>query len=180
MVSTALPRFWQQFPKAIEASSDTLRLRLFPGQFGDPFELQGGERKTHDLWFHFGPNSQSENAPLAWVHQPAVSHAEPDWYVASKAIPRLPNRADARLEGLLARVLTGPESLIARRETIDEYGWRHFGEVHADHEQAHYEGPLPAVTHYNNQYDMILGVFLQYCRTGKAPGSRSSNPSPAM
>ncbi len=40
-LSAAIPEFWQQFPKAIEANGGTLRLGLFPHQCTDLFELQG-------------------------------------------------------------------------------------------------------------------------------------------
>ena len=56
----------------------------------------------------------------------------------------------------------------SRREIIDEYGWRNFGEVYADHEAEHYEGPAPVISHYNNQYDLVNGLLLQYLRTGDA------------
>ena len=41
--------FWQNFPKAIEATPDSLTLRFFPKQYADVHELQGGEQKTHTL-----------------------------------------------------------------------------------------------------------------------------------
>jgi hypothetical protein len=69
---------------------------------------------------------------------------------------------------LLSKAVAGPNSLLARREVIDEYGWRHYGEVYADHEAAYYDGPPPVVSHYNNQYDVIHGTLLQYLRTGDA------------
>jgi hypothetical protein len=49
---------------------------------------------------------------------------------------------------------------------VDEYGWRHFGEVWADHEAVGHKGPTPLVSHYNNQYDPIAGFIYQYFRTG--------------
>jgi len=45
-VTAAVPEFWQQFPKAVEADGPLLRVRLFPQQFSSLFELQGGEQKT--------------------------------------------------------------------------------------------------------------------------------------
>src|SRR5207247_1822794 len=72
------------------------------------------------------------------------------------------------LEELLNGAVSGPQSLAARREVIDEYGWRNFGEVYADHEAAYYDGPPPLVSHYNNQYDVIYGTLLNYLRTGEA------------
>src|SRR5262249_16248974 len=52
------------------------------------------------------------------------------------------------------------------REAVDEYGWRHFGDLYADHEAVHYSGPPPVISHYNNQYDAIYGAFVQFMRSG--------------
>ena len=56
--------------------------------------------------------------------------------------------------------------LDARRASIDEYGWRNFGDLPADHEQTHYAGSNTIVSHYNNQFDMIFGGILQLASTG--------------
>jgi hypothetical protein len=55
---------------------------------------------------------------------------------------------------------------LANRERVDEYGWRNYGEIFADHEQAYYTGPQPLVSHYNNQFDMVQGFLLHFLRTG--------------
>jgi hypothetical protein len=168
-LTAALPEFWQQFPKAIEASGRTLSLRLFPASPGDLFELQGGERKTHTLWLHVGPEAEPRPEPLEWVHRPARVQAAPEWQERAGAIPRFMPAADDRddrLATILAGALDERTGLAARREVIDEYGWRHFGEVFADHEQEHYDGPRPAVSHYNNQYDLVMGLLWQWLRTG--------------
>jgi hypothetical protein len=164
-LAVAVPEFWQQFPRAIAAQGPLLRVGLFPAQFGDPFELQGGEQKTHTVWLNFAPSGQSASAALDWVHQLAAARAEPAWYAASGSFPHLPvdSEPDARLEGYLAEVLA---SILKGRETIDEYGWRNFGDVYADHEAEHYQGPQPVISHYNNQYDLLHGTLLQYLRTG--------------
>jgi hypothetical protein len=59
--------------------------------------------------------------------------------------------------------MDGPDAFLAKRERIDEYGWRHFGDLYADHEN----GGVPGrtfVSHYNNQYDAVLGLTLQALR----------------
>lgn len=166
-MSAAVPEFWQQFPKAVEAEGGALRVRLFPGQFGDLFELQGGEQKTHTVWLHFGDADEASVAALDWVHNPAAAHASPGWYSTCGALPYLaPAEPGGRLENYLGEVIGGDNSLFARREIIDEYGWRHYGEVYADHEAAYYEGPSPVVSHFNNQYDLVHGALLQFYRTG--------------
>ncbi|HRA90127.1 MAG TPA: hypothetical protein PK992_18710, partial [Planctomycetaceae bacterium] len=60
---------------------------------------------------------------------------------------------------------SGAFSLEARRASIDEYGWRNFGDVPANHEQTHYAGSDTIVSHYNNQFDMIFGGVLQLAAT---------------
>lgn len=165
-ISVAVPEFWQQFPKAIEVDGSCLRVRLFPEQFGDPFELQGGERKTHTVWFDF---VAAGTRALDWVHQPVKARSTPEWYARTSAVPFLQPGSpddDARFQELLAEISTGDKSLVARREIIDEYGWRNFGEIYADHEAAYYQGPPPIISHYNNQYDVVYGALLQYLRTG--------------
>lgn len=165
-VDAAVPEFWQQFPKALEIEGRSLRVRLFPKQFGDLFELQGGEQKTHVVWLRFGAPGQP---PLAWVHQPLTVHAPPEWYAASGALPYLPSAdedPEPRLQELLANAVEGSSNLFARREVIDEYGWRNYGELYADHEAAYYKGPAPIISHYNNQYDPVYGMLLQFFRTG--------------
>ncbi len=67
----AMEHFWQYFPKAIEATPDSLTLRLFPGQYADVHELQGGEQKTHTFWVSFAPD-QVTDAPMAWCRAPCA------------------------------------------------------------------------------------------------------------
>jgi hypothetical protein len=168
-LTAAVPEFWQQFPKALEAEGGQIRVRLFPEQWGDLFELQGGEQKTHTVWLHFGTGNPQEDAPLGWVHQPAQIQAPLEWYADSGAIPYLApafTEPDGRLESYLKDAVAGEKSFFANREIIDEYGWRHFGEIYADHEAAYYQGPMPPISHYNNQYDVIQGALVQYLRTG--------------
>jgi hypothetical protein len=167
-VSVAVPEFWQQFPKALEVDGAALRVRLFPQQFGDLFELQGGEQKTHVAWLDFDP-AAGAIAPLTWVHSPARVHTSGEWYSAAGAMPFLMPRAaekHAPFDSLLAEAISGPNNLFARRETIDEYGWRNFGELYADHEAVFYQGTAPVISHYNNQYDVVAGALIQYLRTG--------------
>jgi hypothetical protein len=164
-VAAAVPEFWEQFPKAVEADDQGLRVRLFPAQYGDLFELQGGEQKTHTVWLHFGKTGG--RAALDWVQRAAVVHCTPEWYSESGALGNLPPaEPGSPLETYLQGAVEGSNSLLARREIIDEYGWRNYGEVYADHENAYYEGDKPVISHFNNQYDMVYGTLLRYFRTG--------------
>jgi hypothetical protein len=169
-ITAAIEDFWQQFPKGIEVERGELKLSLFPRQFQGLHELQGGEQKTHTIWLDFGPQAaQEDSSTLNWVHEPARLMAAPDWYESSAALPYLPESQrgpERRFENLLTAAISGDDSLQARREIIDEYGWRNHGDLYADHEAGHYKGPAPIISHYNNQYDVVLGTLLHYLRTG--------------
>src|SRR5262249_28592196 len=139
-VSVAVPEFWQQFPKAVEVAECLVHVRFFPGQFGSPFELQGGEQKTHVAWLDFSAAGVSPAPALGWAHQPVRAHASPQWYAASGAIPHLvPLDSATPMAALLSGALDGDDSVAAGRELIDEYGWRHYGDWYADHEAIHFK-----------------------------------------
>ena len=162
-----MPAFWQNFPKAMEAAGDTLTLRLFPQQYADVHEIQGGEQKTHEFFVAFGPDRVTDE-PLAWCRQRLLPHATPEWYAASGAVayltpPTLPISADHRR--LVDAAIAGADTFEHKREVVDEYGWRHFGDVYGDHEGVRHPGPTPLVSHYNNQYDVVGGLGGQFLRS---------------
>jgi hypothetical protein len=162
-VSLAVPQFWQNFPKAIEAGEAQLQLKHFPSQYGDLHELQGGEQKTHVCVLAFGVDPVGET-PLDWCRTPARVTVRPEWCFMTGAVPWL--AADERRhEALVASAVEGPDRFERKREVVDEYGWRHFGDVYGDHEAVRHTGQMPLVSHYNNQYDPIAGFLYQYLRT---------------
>jgi hypothetical protein len=67
---------------------------------------------------------------------------------------------------LVSQAVEGKHAFATKRETIDEYGWRHFGDLYADHEAVRHNGPAPLVSHYNNQYDAVAGLTCQFFRSG--------------
>lgn len=161
----AMRYFWQNSPKALEADSRQVVLRLFPGQFADLHEIQGGERKTHSFYVAFGEDGVSE-LPLDWVRRPVFVSANPAWYAHAQAAPYITPAADdpnGEYTDIVASIVEGPQSFEAKREIIDEYGWRNFGDIYADHEAVFNEGPL--ISHYNNQYDGVAGFAYQFFRT---------------
>ena len=168
-ISAAIQNFWQNFPKSMGAENNVITLRLFPEQYNDLFELQGGEQKTHTFYLNFGDNLE-ETLDLDWIYDPLVPTATPEWYAESKAIGYLaPQEKDKNLQyqKLIDTAIEGKESIFAIREKADEYGWRHFGDIFANHEIVRYKGSLfPFVSHFNNQYDVVNGCILQYARTG--------------
>ncbi|MEA3467742.1 MAG: hypothetical protein U9R57_05890, partial [Thermodesulfobacteriota bacterium] len=167
-ISAVVQYFWQNFPKALEADDKKITIRFFPHQYNDVFELQGGERKTHTCLLDFQKSAQEQEIS-GWMHKPLEVRSTPEWYAASLAVPYLiPDSQDNEklLPSLIRPAIEGNNTFFDRREVIDEYGWRNFGDWYADHEAVGYKGPPPMIAHYNNQYDGIYGTLCQYIKTG--------------
>jgi hypothetical protein len=164
-IAVTMPQFWENFPKAVAGTPSTITLRLYPEQHGDLHELQGGEQKTHCFTIAFSRDTITDE-PLEWARSPLIAHAEPAWYAATGAITGLTNPADSdpTHRELVEAAIAGPDTFERKREVIDEYGWRNYGDLYADHEDVGHSGPR-RVSHYNNQYDALAGFGLQFMRT---------------
>ncbi len=167
-VAGAIQHFWQNFPKALDLHGREISLRFYPHQFDDVYELQAGEQKTHTCAIAFTQTSNPE-ATVNWIHQPLRPSIASEWFAGTKAIRYLsPRREKMNTEytSLIDTAIEEPNSWFSRREQIDEYGWRHFGELYADHEAVHADTTQPFISHYNNQYDAMYGLLIEYLRTG--------------
>lgn len=162
-LSLCCSQFWQNFPKAMDIEGSGICIGLFPDCHGEPFELQPGEEKTHTLYMAL------DDDPLT----PLKSTADPlipvlscrDLFLGITSPRPVPFRYPA-YEELIQHVTSGPNSFSAKNEQVDEFGWRNFGDVWADHESAYSGNPL--ISHYNNQYDLIKGLLLQFMRSGES------------
>jgi hypothetical protein len=167
-VTVAHRQFWERFPKAIEVSDAGVTIGLLPRQLRGLHEIQGGEQVTEEFVVCFGEDPVSDT-PLEWVRDPLYGCADPEWYCAAEAMPHL-TLADPVAErdylALIEAAVEGPNAFRLKREWIDEYGWRNFGDLYADHEAVRDQGVRPLVSHYNNQYDAIAGFARQFFRTG--------------
>ncbi|UZD66517.1 hypothetical protein [Marinobacter sp. AN1] len=163
-VQATLPNFWQNFPSSIGVQDNGLIVGLFPGETAEVYELQGGERKTQTAYFHYSDYPDA----LAWTLAPTTPVLDAKQYQESQALPWF--TADAPrgpLDELIQLGLEGQSNFFAKREVIDEYGWRHFGELFADHESLYLPpDEPPLISHYNNQYDPIYGFARQFAATG--------------
>jgi hypothetical protein len=162
-VSFTVENFWQNFPKSIYLSNDNIKLSLFPKLQNNSHELQAGEKKTHTIWL----GANGHNNELEWVNHTRQISVAPSWIQSSKTVSTfsLPDSKNL-IPSLIANGLTDRNNFFSKRETLDEFGWRNFGDIYADHETAGYEGDEIFVSHYNNQYDPIYGFLKQYLLTG--------------
>lgn len=164
VLSAASEQFWQNFPNSLSITEDTLRIGLFPGESGQQYELQGGERKTHRLHIAFGATLES----LEWSQNPVIPIVPAEQYEVSQALPWFKaNPPKGPLDDLINHGINGPNNFFIKREQIDEYGWRNFGDLFADHESLYLPNDAdPYISHYNNQYDAIYGFARQFALSG--------------
>lgn len=166
-IAGTIQHFWQNFPKSLEVSGDCLKLSLFPEEQGTPFELQGGERKRHTILLDFGLSGSDTG--IKAFHQPVEVLLSPEWLEKTGTLPYFtaPDRHDCeQYHDYVKNIIEGQNSFQNKREIIDEYGWRNFGDQFADHEAVNHQGPEAFVSHYNNQYDFIQGALTHYLRSG--------------
>ncbi|MFO7718055.1 MAG: hypothetical protein R6Y91_05795 [Desulfohalobium sp.] len=174
-VGLALDCFWQQFPKSLEADATGLQLGLFPDAWADVHELQAGEKKTHVCWLAVGDDLSQTAQVLDHARAPLSVMLDPHWVCRAEAAPcavpgghalsATASEAYTTYERFLDRAVHGARSFFVRREEIDEYGWRHFGDMYADHEAVFHTDSEIFISHYNNQYDLIKGAVAQAWRT---------------
>ena len=172
-MTVALKEFWQNFPKLLQLEGEQLTIGFFPRQHQEIYELQGGERKTHSVFFHF--TTTATPADLDWIDTPLVGVLSAEWYARTRVYPclPLPGATDhRRYFDIVANAISGNNTFAVRREIIDEYGWRHYGELYADHESAYNEADKPFNSHYNNQYDVIASAFLHFWYSGNPKWQR--------
>ena len=155
-IAVAVPRFWQEFPKALDVDAGCITLALFPGTYPDLHELQGGEQKTHAFYVDFAAHADD----LLWALSPLQALATQEVYRTSGVFGDLPGDED-----LVDQFITA-EAIRHKREGADEYGWRNFGDIHADHEAVFQQGDEGFVSHYNNQYDFCAGAYRKSFVTG--------------
>jgi hypothetical protein len=175
-IGCAIPHFWQNFPKSLTATSGQLSVGLFPSQTGGPHELQGGEQKTQTLYLSFGPDDVSRE-PLLWARSPVIAHADPEWYAYCGVVPYLTSESvdsNTVYKQLVNQAIEGSDTFLHKREKIDEYGWRNFGDIYGDHEAVYWKGPKPMISHYNNQYDCVAGLLYQFLRSGRTEWYRQA------
>lgn len=154
--------FWQNFPSSMAFNGQNFLLGLFPAVNDISYELQGGERKTQKFALNFGAGT------LHWLQAPLLAKLPINQYQIAKAFPWFgPVNPTDPIRPLLKEALDGKANFFVKRDAIDEYGWRNYGDIFADHESLYLPvGQEPNISHYNNQYDAIFGFARQFALTG--------------
>ncbi len=162
-INVGIEKFWQNFPKSLRANGNRIELNLLPEQFPDLIELQPGEKKTH----HFFIDLSGHLDKAALTENPIHISLNQEWINRCQVLPfELVKDEQDPIGKIIQEGIMGPDSFFAKREIIDEYGWRNFGDIYADHEADLYKGEDIFISHYNNQYDPLYGFLIQYLLTG--------------
>jgi len=164
-ISVYIENFWQKFPKSIEVSANNIILGLFPHYATDGFELQPGEKKS-DIFYISYDNTQDS---LSFASSPSQVTIAADYLISTQAIPFLSiTNNETQYDKIINEGLTSSNNFFNKRELIDEFGWRNFGDLYADHETLGMEGNDELISHYNNQYDPLYGFLRQYLLTNNS------------
>jgi len=160
-IGLTIEKFWQNFPTSIEINNNFLQLALFPSINGLSHELQGGEKKTHTFWL----NLNDQPGKLDWIHSTLTAKPSCTWLTQCNALPSFSETSEDSIAVLIRTGLEHKQNFFEKREMIDEYGWRNFGDLYADHETQGYKGNELFISHYNNQYDPVYGFLRQFLLT---------------
>jgi len=161
-LSVHIENFWQKFPKSIEVDSTKVTLGLFPEQAKGGFELQPGEKKSDTFYISY--NNHRDN--LSFIENPTQVQVATDYLVSTQAIALFSESTnETQYDNIINEGLKSTNNFFQKRELIDEYGWRNFGDLYADHETLEIEGNEELISHYNNQYDPLYGFLRRFLLT---------------
>jgi len=153
--------FWQKFPSCLAHSDHKINMSFTNRSEDTPVEIQPGESLCRQFVMH----ADAANARAKGIEIKPVVH--------SSVIPQTfffsDNLKNDKLQALIDAGITGTSNFFEKRELLDEYGWRNYGDLYADHEAANSgASEQPFVSHYNNQYDPLLGFLKQWLITNNS------------
>nr|WP_297347998.1 hypothetical protein [uncultured Glaciecola sp.] len=158
-----IDNMWEKFPLEVSVLHDQMDINFCEKKTDSGIELQPGEIKFHSLNIDL---LQADVTANAKTHAPAPT-LNPDIFCNANTIPWLTKSiSQSPLSSIVDLGLTGERNFFAKREAVDEFGWRNFGEIYADHEAVGHKGDDIFVSHYNNQYDPLQGFLKQWVITG--------------
>ena len=171
-VSISFRDFWQRWPKAVDASGQTLNVALLPEQPDSSF----GSDLPHYLMFPFVSGkyrfkwgmSFTERLVIdvgsamgldelhADINTPIVPVIPAEWYRETGALGNLAAPFEEQFKAWDSYVETAFELHMVRKAQAREYGYFNYGDWYG--ERGRNWG--------NNEYDLAHGLFIHFARTG--------------
>ena len=169
--------FWESYPSAIEFTEGGLAyLRVMPKYFSQPYEHRAGEHKTHELilYFHPGEFTAEHAATAEALMHPLQARAPAHLYLEYGLYERWPPYSPDLFPSYEANNLAAVngsggvygDNLFTIRESVDFYGWMHFGDVRVVDEDG-------GTGQMNLQYDFEYGMIVQSLRLLEADPENS-------
>jgi len=164
-LSVQIEGFWQNFPITLTGEKDSLSWQLLT----ENTELQGGESKTWRFKCHNKTSPKSSSAKESTTIVEPLIHYNTDYLTQCNIMPHIAfSNEDSALNSLINAGINKKTSFFEKREKNDIYGWRHYGELDADHEAINIPEGSYFISHYNNQYDPLMGMTLQFLHQGNS------------
>ena len=128
------------FPRRCDWSSGVLEHRVVSVRMRTRVSnCRAARRRRHAVLVEFGRDAPGRpaalHAPLAVASTAAVGGQR-----RGRLLLPAGKMTIAGYLGYVASIVEGENSFLAKREIIDEYGWRNFGDLYADHEAVHHDG----------------------------------------
>jgi hypothetical protein len=163
-LQVALEDFWQNFPINLSIKGNGSKWKLLSNKS----ELQGGESKTWRLNCRSIPTYTIDKKNIeeqAQLLAPTIKF-NADYLNTCKVFPHLALcQKPSNFAKFINLGIEGKHSFFNKREKNDVFGWRNYGEIDADHEAVNAPADSYFISHYNNQYDPLMGMTLQYLHT---------------
>ena len=193
-VAAGVRRFWQNFPKAIEAKPGELIVHLYPSMQHSPVEVYTGMARTHEVLIvpHVGATKPAElQAKFVAFQKPLYAFPSPKWMCDSGALGSLAESAeidpkiygpyadaiktfDLKMDDIFTQ-LAGPQQdhWQKRGVTMDTYGWLSYGDtLHWVWQPSDGVNDPPGspwtIAWDSNYYDMPEMALIHFVRTGHA------------
>ena len=167
-ITVGVRDFWQNFPKALRADSDSLEVALFPAEYGGEFSFRPQEQKTHEVLYYFHGPGASDNdvdSVMTGCYQPLFAAATAEHYVGSGALGRVATVGDfedfSNYETQNRNTIEegSGSNLFRAIDEADFYSWEDFGDVPLDYEDG-------GTGQMNLKYNFDYGMLVQFMRGG--------------
>ncbi len=151
--------FWQYHPKIFAVNTNEMEFHIWSDIQSIPAP-EIGFAKTHEMILRFGDSAETidTGALMAWLNKPLMATTTPEQYMESGVFGSyLP--PDYDMWGAAEKFLLGSaENAEKTRAAQNIYGVRNFGDQ---------PGVRYVPIYYNQEYDHMLGVTVQFARTGQ-------------
>ncbi len=165
---TLIPQhFWQTFPNGVSVHNSEIVLEIMP-DLNTEYEIQPGEKCSKAFVLYLRKNQESLESLVNISENPDRVIVPCSYIGKSGVVPFFTgDSVKKKYDDFVTHAIEGGDCFRLKNEKIDEFGWRNFGDIYADHEEMYYQGDQPLVSHYNNQYDVLSGLIIQYFRSGE-------------